>query len=173
MIAPSLLLLLALALQSTAPHTPSAAPADGPPAFTTAPVTADMVLSSMDHRTLHLRAGAFDEGALTQLGLGARHSVHDGDPIIRGFRHPDNMILLGTIDGRDGADKCTVMAPTGRGLDFSQMRSAIEQQTSVLPTSAGASVRWTLDDMTLELKPMGGAGVIIEVLPRNAATPSR
>ena len=134
------------------------------PAFVTAPVTAPMVLAAMDICTRQIRAGAFDADALTRAGwvLAIRA---EGNPVIRGYRHPDNMILLNTFDHAGEADTCSVMAPVGRGLSLEEMRAAIEAQTHARPDGATGAMAWTVDGMSLELKPMGAAGVVVEIRP--------
>ena len=135
------------------------------PAFATAPVTVDMTLAAMGICVGQLHAGAFDADALTGAGW-VRAISAEGDPVIRGYRHPDNMILLNTLDSANGNDKCLVMAPVGQGMTLEDMRAAIAAQPDVRMTRAGEATRWTSDGLSFELKPMGGAGVVIEIEAR-------
>jgi hypothetical protein len=135
------------------------------PAFTEAPVTAPMVLAAVDICTRQIRAGAFDGNALTGAGwvLAIRG---DGDGlVVRGYRHPDNMILLNTFDKRTDPDECRVIAPTGRGLTIHQMHAALEQQMGP-PTAVGGQAVWTPDGVRLAMRSLADVGVVIEITPR-------
>jgi hypothetical protein len=143
-----------------------AAPAGAQPDFQNAPVTAEMTLAAINLCAAQVRAGAFDHDSLTKAGWVPVISA-EGDPVLRGFRHPDNMILLTTFDSAEKPDKCVVMAPTGHGLTLDSMRSAIREQTSIKPKAEGERLVWELDDLTFGLKPMGGnVGVVIDIDPR-------
>ena len=136
------------------------------PAFATAPVTAEMTLAAMGICVVQLHAGAFDADALTGAGW-VRAISADGDPVIRGYRHPDNMILLNTMDSTSGPDKCAVMAPTGLGLTLESMRAAVEAQDGVRTRRNGDTTSWTAENLSFVLKSMGSAGVVIEIQAGN------
>ena len=133
------------------------------PAFIDAPVSAPIVLAAVDICTRQIRAHAFDGAALT--GAGWVLAIQAGE-VIRGYRHPDNMILLTTFDSPTEPDKCTVMAPTGRGLTLPQMHAALEQQAGRQAAAERGEAVWLLDGVRLGLRPMGEVGVKIEVTPR-------
>jgi hypothetical protein len=136
------------------------------PDFVSAPVTADMVLASMAICVGQLRAGAFDHAALT--GAGWVSAVNaEGEPVLRGYRHPDNMILVTTVDSAIARDICIVMAPLGRGLTLDAMRATIEAQPGVRATRAGDATSWTADGLSFVLKPMGGSGLVIDIASGN------
>ncbi len=152
-----------------------AIPAVAQPDFVTAPVTAQMAVAAVDECALQLRAPAFDHQRLTQAGwVDAIRS--DGDDLdIVGYRHPRNMILLNIFDSANGADRCLVMAPTGRGLDMESLRAALRERLGDRPAREGDRSVWELDDLVLVLAPMGPAGVIVEIDRRSghADSPSR
>lgn len=134
------------------------------PAFVNAPVTAPMVIAAVDICTRQIQARAFDGAALT--GAGWVLAIRGGE-VIRGYRHPDNMILLTTFDSADSPDKCTVMAPTGRGLNIHQMHAALEQRMGGQATAEGGQAVWTPTGLRLTMQSMAqDVGVVIEVTPR-------
>ncbi|HEX8366193.1 MAG TPA: hypothetical protein VF603_13010 [Allosphingosinicella sp.] len=143
-----------------------------PPAFLTAPVTVPMLVSAVEICRSQLRAGAFDEAAMTGAGWVLAIRSEAGPPI-RGYRHPDNMIILSTFAGASGADRCTVMGPTGPGLTLETMRAALRDRTAVRPRNSGGAAVWSLDDVTMTLKPMGAVGVVVELERRSADVDSR
>ena len=146
---------------------PAAAPAEPRPAdFTTAPVTAEMAMAAVDLCASQLRAGNFDAEALTSAGW-VRAISADGEPVIRGYRHPDNMILLNTMDSARGPDKCAVMAPAGRGLTLESMQAALAARDDIRPARRGDATSWTQDNLGFEMRPMGNAGVVVEIQARN------
>jgi hypothetical protein len=134
------------------------------PHFTEAPVTARMVLGAVDICTRQVRAGTFDGAELTGAGwvLAIRS---DGETVIRGYRHPDNMILLTTFDKRTDPDECRIIAPTGRGLTIHQMHAALEQQIGGATAVEGQAV-WSGERVRLAMRPLSDVGVVIEVTPR-------
>ena len=135
------------------------------PAFTEAPVTAPMVLAALDICTRQVRAGTFDSAELTGAGwvLAIRA---DGETVIRGYRHPDNMILLTTFDKRTDPDECRIIAPTGRGLTIHQMHAALEQRMGGQATAVAGQAVWTPEGVRLAMRPLSDVGVVIEVTPR-------
>lgn len=141
-----------------------AAPAIAQPAFVTAPVTPDMAVAAVDECARQLRAGSFDHDRLTEAGwvIAIRS---EGDADIRGYRHPDNMILLNLFDNANVPDSCSVMAPTGRGLSLDSLRSALGEHLGARGRREGSEASWELDDLLIALKPMGSAGVIVELSP--------
>ena len=144
------------------------------PAFMDGPVDAVMVVAAIGICTTQLRAGAFDPEPLTGAGwVVAVRSEGAADPAIRAYRHPDNMIMLTTIDSAAGGDKCMVMAPTWTGLTFDATRSAISELTDSRPRRAGEALVWRSGGLSLLLKPMGPAGVVIEIEPRSSDADSR
>jgi hypothetical protein len=149
-----------LALPGGAAAQPGGAAAQ--PAFAEAPVTAPMVLAAVDICTRQIRAGAFDGAALT--GAGWVLAIQGGT-VVRGYRHPDNMILLATFDNPTGPDECRVIAPTGRGLTIQQMQVALEQRMGQAAVVAGQAV-WSPDGLRLVLRPLSDAGVVIDITPR-------
>jgi len=162
--------LIAAGLAVAAVAQPAAAQ---PPAFLTAPVTVPMVVSAVDICSSQMRAGAFDEAAMTGAGWVVAIRSEAGPPI-RGYRHPDNMIILSTFAGASGADKCTVMAPTGpAGVTLESMRAALRERIAARPRSRDGAAVWTLDDLTMTLKPMGNFGVVVEIERRSADVDSR
>ena len=143
------------------------------PDFLTAPVTAPMMVSAVDICTRQVRAGAFDEAAMTGAGWVLAIRSEAGPPI-RGYRHPDNMIILSTFAGESGADRCTVMGPMGPGgLTLESMRRALRERTDVRPRNNGGATVWTLDGVTMALKPMGAVGIVVEIQPRSPNVDSR
>ena len=161
--------LVAAALAVAAVAQPAANQA---PAFLTAPVTVPMLVAAVDICRSQLRAGAFDEAAMTGAGWVLAIRSEAGPPI-RGYRHPDNMIILSTFAGTSGADRCTVMGPTGPGLTLETMRAALRERTAVRPRNRGGAAVWTLDDVTMTLKPMGAVGVVVELERRSNDVDSR
>jgi len=164
------LILLAVAAAPPPPATPPPAPAANN-GFATAPVTAEMVVGAVDICMAQMRAAAFDGDALARKGWPL--AVHTEDGGIRGYRHPDNMILLTMVAGREGRE-CLVMAPTGRGLMIEQMRGAMERQLGEGPKQGPEGQMWASGELSVSLKPMGGnVGVLIDVQPRNTDVHSR
>jgi hypothetical protein len=136
------------------------------PDFTEAPVTAPMVLAAVDICTRQVRAGAFDGGALTGAGWVLVIRGDGGGMVVRGYRHPDNMILLTTSDKPTDPDTCMVMAPTGRGMTIYQMHAALLQQIGAPPAAEDGQAVWLLDGVRLAMRAMSDVGVAIEVTPR-------
>lgn len=158
------LLTASISVASSAQAAPpkSQQPASQQPAFATAPVTPPMVLAAMDICSTQMRAGTFDAQALTGSGwvLAIRS---EGDPVLRGYRHPDNMIILTTFDSAAGSDKCTVMAPTRMGLSFDSMRAALAERLNARSRRSGAAHSWAADRLTYTLRPLADAGVAIDI----------
>ena len=142
-----------------------ATPAIAQPAFVTAPVTPEQALAAVDECAQQLRAGTFDHQRLTQAGWVSAIRSEGGDVDLRGYRHPENMILLNITDNANAADSCSVMAPTGRGLSLEAMRSALGEHFAARARREGGQTAWDLNDLHIVLKPMGSAGVIIELSP--------
>jgi hypothetical protein len=162
--------LIAAGLAIAAAAQPAAAQA---PDFLTAPVTVPMIMSAVEICRSQLRAGAFDEAAMTGAGWVLAIRSEAGPPI-RGYRHPDNMIILSTFAGTSGTDRCTVMGPTGPGgVTLESMRAALREQTDARPRNSGGATVWTLDDFTMALKPMGAVGVLVEFERRSNDVDSR
>ena len=142
-----------------------ATPAIGQPAFVTAPVTPEQALAAVDECAQQLRAGTFDHLRLTQAGWVNAIRSEGGDVDLRGYRHPDNMILLNITDNANTSDSCSVMAPTGRGLSMDAMRFALGEHFAVRARREGDQSAWEPDGLRIVLKPMGSAGVIVELSP--------
>jgi hypothetical protein len=135
--------------------------------FITAPVTPDMAVAAVDECARQLRAGTFDHARLTDGGWVSAVRSRGGEVDIQAFRHPDNMILLSTIDKPNEPDLCTVMAPIGQGLNLETVQSALRERWGVRPRREDTQSVWEIDDLRIALRPMGGAGVVIELSPRS------
>jgi hypothetical protein len=145
-----------------------ATPAIGQPAFVTAPVTPEQALAAVDECAQQLRAGTFDHQRLAEAGWVNAIRSEGGDSELRGYRHPDNMILLNITDNANASDSCSVMAPTGRGLSLDAMRSALGEHFAVRARREGGQSEWELDDLHIVLKPMGNVGIIVELSPASS-----
>lgn len=151
-----------------------AAPAAAQPDFVTAPVTPQMAVAAVDECVWQIRAGAFDHQRLIDAGWLSVIRSDGGETDIRGYRHPDNMILLHIIDEPNGSDLCAAMAPTGRGLSMDAIRSALRERLGLRPSRQGNRSVWELDDLVLALAPMtNDVGVRIEVNRRSGDADAR